>query len=99
MISEAVSFKICNFKNVDKSTSFELFGGDIIFDNVVFSYPSRPDITILDKISLEIKSGQKVALVGASGGQQLLPTCFAPPAVSAHFAHQWPCAAQCPSHA
>lgn len=32
-VASAVKFDICNFKNIDKSTSFELFGGDIIFDS------------------------------------------------------------------
>lgn len=38
MIVNSVSFKICNFKNIDESTSFELFGGDIIFDNQLNPY-------------------------------------------------------------
>lgn len=41
--------------------------GDITFDNVTFSYPSRPDSIALDKISLKIESGSLVALVGHSG--------------------------------
>lgn len=40
---------------------------DIIFDNVSFAYPSRPDHTILDSLSLCIRSGQNTALVGPSG--------------------------------
>ncbi len=43
------------------------FTGDIRFENVEFSYPTRPDIQVLKNISLHIKSGQKVALVGHSG--------------------------------
>ncbi|MBT3464618.1 hypothetical protein HN451_06515 [archaeon] len=38
MITNSVSFKICNFQNIDKSTSFELFGGDIIFDDKLTPY-------------------------------------------------------------
>jgi ATP-binding cassette subfamily B protein len=42
------------------------FKGDIVFDNVVFSYsPSRP---VLKGINLHIAAGKKVALVGLSGG-------------------------------
>ncbi|MCH2044998.1 MAG: ATP-binding cassette domain-containing protein [Saprospiraceae bacterium] len=41
--------------------------GDIKFNNVVFNYPSRPDIRILDGINLNIEAGQKIALVGTSG--------------------------------
>lgn len=41
--------------------------GNIQFQNVEFHYPTRPDIPILKSINLDIKSGQKVALVGPSG--------------------------------
>eukprot|EP00731_Ephydatia_muelleri_P029636 Em0021g159a len=35
--------------------------------NVTFSYPSRPGVTILDDFSLQVRPGQRVALVGPSG--------------------------------
>ncbi|KAL1916609.1 uncharacterized protein VTP21DRAFT_5800 [Calcarisporiella thermophila] len=35
--------------------------------NAAFSYPSRPDATIFDGVSLNINGNQKVALVGPSG--------------------------------
>jgi ABC-type multidrug transport system fused ATPase/permease subunit len=41
--------------------------GNIKFENVSFTYPTRPDMPVLKGINLEIKSGQKVALVGQSG--------------------------------
>lgn len=41
--------------------------GHIQFKNVSFSYPSRPDVTIFNKLSLDIPSGKIVALVGGSG--------------------------------
>lgn len=41
--------------------------GPIVFDNVSFSYPSRPDILVLDKVSLTIEQGSAVAVVGPSG--------------------------------
>ena len=41
--------------------------GRIAFDNVVFRYPSRPEIAALDGFTLEVKPGEKVALVGPSG--------------------------------
>lgn len=43
------------------------FRGEISFDNVSFSYPSRPGISALDHVSLTIKPGETVALVGPSG--------------------------------
>ena len=41
--------------------------GDVEFVDVEFNYPARDQIKILDKLSLKIKPGQTVALVGASG--------------------------------
>lgn len=41
--------------------------GHINYENVHFSYPTRPDIQVLKGIDLKIKPGEKVALVGASG--------------------------------
>lgn len=41
--------------------------GDIDFENVTFSYPMRPNITVLDNYSLRFPAGKTTALVGASG--------------------------------
>ncbi|CAH3192815.1 unnamed protein product [Porites evermanni] len=45
----------------------ESFKGNITFNNIEFSYPSRPDVKILDGLNLTVDSGQTVALVGESG--------------------------------
>ncbi|KAI8638525.1 putative ABC transporter protein [Parasitella parasitica] len=45
----------------------EKFVGEIEFKDVRFSYPTRPDITILKKLNLKIKPGMTVAFVGPSG--------------------------------
>lgn len=41
--------------------------GDINFNNVVFNYPSRPDVNILRGLTTSITAGETVALVGSSG--------------------------------
>lgn len=41
--------------------------GDIIFKNVVFSYPSRPEMTVLNSLNLRLAEGSITAVVGASG--------------------------------
>ncbi|KAK2176084.1 hypothetical protein NP493_686g01047 [Ridgeia piscesae] len=41
--------------------------GNIHFEDVVFTYPSRPGIQVLNGLSLDVAVGQTVALVGASG--------------------------------
>eukprot|EP01127_Copromyxa_protea_P014832 TRINITY_DN4192_c0_g1_i2.p1 TRINITY_DN4192_c0_g1~~TRINITY_DN4192_c0_g1_i2.p1 ORF type:complete len:616 (-),score=113.67 TRINITY_DN4192_c0_g1_i2:212-2059(-) len=41
--------------------------GNITFSEISFSYPSRPQNLIFDNLTLDIKSGEVVALVGPSG--------------------------------
>jgi len=41
--------------------------GEIAFDKIHFSYPARPNSTVLNDIGFSVKSGETVALVGPSG--------------------------------
>ncbi|KAH9034708.1 P-loop containing nucleoside triphosphate hydrolase protein [Lactarius pseudohatsudake] len=41
--------------------------GTISFNNVSFSYPERPDAPVLRNLSLDIREGESVAIVGSSG--------------------------------
>ncbi|KAJ5645408.1 ABC transporter integral membrane type 1 [Penicillium longicatenatum] len=42
--------------------------GPIRFENVTFSYPTRPAVTIFKNLDFEIPQGTNVAIVGPSGG-------------------------------
>ncbi|KAG2373980.1 hypothetical protein C9374_011645 [Naegleria lovaniensis] len=47
--------------------TIEHIEGNIRFENVEFSYPSRSNVIVMKDFNLEIKKGQTVALVGPSG--------------------------------
>lgn len=42
-------------------------GLQVSFDDVEFSYPSRPNVVVLDNLNFTIQPGETVALVGPSG--------------------------------
>jgi ATP-binding cassette subfamily B protein len=49
----------------------------IEFKDIVFHYPSRPQITALDHVSLSVAAGETIALVGPSGaGKTTLFQCL-----------------------
>lgn len=61
---------------LDEKTEFDLsqniinvpiLRGEVRFENVKFTYPTRPDIQVLKGISLQAKKGEKIGLVGHSG--------------------------------
>ncbi|KAH6782731.1 P-glycoprotein 13 [Perilla frutescens var. frutescens] len=43
------------------------FSGDIEFKNVSFSYPTRPRLSVLDDLSMNVCRGKTAAVVGRSG--------------------------------
>lgn len=45
----------------------ELDSTSISLESVDFNYPNRSSVKVLDKFSLNIKQGQKIAMVGSSG--------------------------------
>jgi ABC-type multidrug transport system fused ATPase/permease subunit len=50
-----------------KNENTKIINGSIVFSNVGFKYPSRPEITVLENISFTANAGETVALVGPSG--------------------------------
>lgn len=41
--------------------------GDLVLENVNFAYPGRPEVKILDNLSLRFPAGKVTAIVGPSG--------------------------------
>ncbi|XP_042516405.1 putative ABC transporter B family member 8 [Macadamia integrifolia] len=50
-----------------KGLVLEQVRGELEFENVKFTYPSRPDSIVLENFNLKVQAGETVALVGASG--------------------------------
>lgn len=50
-----------------KGKALSYVRGEIEFKGVYFSYPSRPDTTILQGLNLRVPAGKTVGLVGGSG--------------------------------
>ncbi|KAL0480569.1 abcB1 [Acrasis kona] len=59
-----------HFRDTKKKllTNIENLCGEILFDHVTFSYPTRRDKVVLKDLNLKLSPGMVVALVGESGG-------------------------------
>lgn len=55
-------------EQVDGSTVLQNPVGSLQFQDVVFAYPTRPEVKVLNGVSFDIAPNQVVALVGPSGG-------------------------------
>lgn len=56
-----------NIKSPEAKVPAVQLSGKISFDQLTFSYPSRPEAPVLKNINFSIQPGQLVALVGKSG--------------------------------
>lgn len=50
-----------------KGQVLDRISGELEFEHVKFTYPSRPDAIVLKDFNLKVEAGRTVALVGASG--------------------------------
>ena len=53
--------------NSTSNPTIEKIQGNVVFQKVSFSYPSRPEIEVLKDVNFEVNFGQKIAIVGPSG--------------------------------
>ncbi|WP_306551358.1 ABC transporter ATP-binding protein [Daejeonella sp.] len=53
--------------DIEKNSIVNHIQGNLEFKDVVFAYPSRKEITVLNGVSFEAKKGEKVAIIGPSG--------------------------------
>ncbi|POS71859.1 leptomycin B resistance protein pmd1 [Diaporthe helianthi] len=51
----------------NEGEKLEKVDGSIKLENVKMIYPSRPDVVVMDDVTLELPAGKTTALVGASG--------------------------------
>ncbi|KAL2870546.1 ABC transporter ATP-binding protein [Aspergillus lucknowensis] len=75
--SRAASAAAQLFKLIDRKSAIDPYSreglepettvGEVELENVTFSYPTRPGITVLDDFSLKVPAGKVTALVGQSG--------------------------------
>lgn len=65
LVASLPKYEIDSSSSDGKSASS--FKGDISFNHVRFSYPSRPESLVLDNFCLSLKPGQTIGVVGPSG--------------------------------
>ncbi|XP_043365314.1 ATP-dependent translocase ABCB1-like isoform X2 [Dermochelys coriacea] len=51
----------------DEGLKPDTFEGNIAFKEVIFNYPARPDVQVLQGLNFKVEKGQTLALVGSSG--------------------------------
>lgn len=71
-VAAAKIFRIIDHKptierNSESGVELESVTGLVELKNVDFSYPSRPDVKILNEFTLSVPAGKTIALVGSSG--------------------------------
>ncbi|KAK6355847.1 hypothetical protein TWF718_000228 [Orbilia javanica] len=77
VVSKATAAASELFKTVDRESKIDSLSttglkppechGDIVFNDIDFSYPSRPNVQVLSKLSLRFPRDKTTAIVGPSG--------------------------------
>lgn len=77
VVSKAMAAAHDLFKTIDRESKIDALStegskpseccGDIVFDNIVFAYPSRPNVQVLRGLDLVIPADKTTAIVGPSG--------------------------------
>jgi ABC-type multidrug transport system fused ATPase/permease subunit len=47
--------------------SDDKFNGNICFNGIQFHYPTKPNVRVVNNLSLTVKKGERIALVGSRG--------------------------------
>lgn len=64
----AVFHTIIDFPKPSYGTAKDICAnGDIVLENVNFAYPARPEVKVLDGLTLRFPAGKVTAIVGPSG--------------------------------
>jgi len=66
-VFELLEEKPEKINSIQNTISLPKIIGEVKFENVAFSYPSRKEIQVLKNVNFEAKLGQKIAIVGPSG--------------------------------
>lgn len=62
-----MKYLLCRNLFCNRRRNFQKIHGRVTFHGVHFRYPNRPTVPVLRGLNLEVKPGQTIALVGASG--------------------------------
>jgi ATP-binding cassette subfamily B protein len=66
LLNETPEISVASSMDGEVASGFKV-AGDVRFEEVTFSYPSRKDTQVLGGVSLHARAGERVALVGPSG--------------------------------
>lgn len=66
-VNHVIKIAAEDFKETHNGYKPDKIDGDIVFENVTFSYPTNKKVKILKNVSFTIKKGEKISIIGPSG--------------------------------